>query len=238
MPVQAVQRHGAALRTQCRASRGKDGNDVYRNSYTGPYTVRPPTVARANEVVAMPDVTSIVFVVDDDVSVRESLELLISTAGWSPETFASAQEFLSHPRPDGSVLPGARCDASGPERPGAARAAGRPHGHADHLHHRLRGRAHDRASHEGRSGRVPDEALQRRRCCWMRSAAPSSGVARHLREESEMQALRSCYASLTPREREVMELVVSGSVEQTDRRRTWHQRDHREGTPRSDQCAR
>ena len=46
----------------------------------------------------MPDVTSIVFVVDDDVSVRESLELSIRTAGWRPETFASAQEFLSRPR--------------------------------------------------------------------------------------------------------------------------------------------
>ena len=47
----------------------------------------------------MPDSTSIVFVVDDDVSVRESLELLIRTAGWCPETFASAQDFLSRPRP-------------------------------------------------------------------------------------------------------------------------------------------
>jgi FixJ family two-component response regulator len=37
----------------------------------------------------------IVFVVDDDVSVRESLELLIASAGWQPETFASAQAFLS-----------------------------------------------------------------------------------------------------------------------------------------------
>src|SRR5687768_15428991 len=45
-----------------------------------------------------PDVASIVFVVDDDVSVRESLELLIRTAGWQPETFASAQEFLARPR--------------------------------------------------------------------------------------------------------------------------------------------
>src|SRR6202023_4033731 len=42
--------------------------------------------------------TPIVFVVDDDVSVRESLELLIRCAGWEPETFASAQEFLSRPR--------------------------------------------------------------------------------------------------------------------------------------------
>src|SRR5262245_28191791 len=47
----------------------------------------------------MPAITSIVFVVDDDVSVRESLELLIKSAGWQPETFASAQEFLSRPRP-------------------------------------------------------------------------------------------------------------------------------------------
>src|SRR5437660_12529533 len=46
----------------------------------------------------MSHATSIVFVVDDDVSVRESLELLIRCAGWQPETFASAQEFLSRPR--------------------------------------------------------------------------------------------------------------------------------------------
>ena len=39
-----------------------------------------------------------VFVVDDDVSVRTSLELLIDAAGWQPETFASAQEFLHRPR--------------------------------------------------------------------------------------------------------------------------------------------
>jgi FixJ family two-component response regulator len=42
--------------------------------------------------------TPIVFVVDDDVSVRESLELLIGCAGWQPETFASAQAFLARPR--------------------------------------------------------------------------------------------------------------------------------------------
>ena len=40
----------------------------------------------------------IVFVVDDDISVRESLELLIRCEGWQPETFASAQEFLARPR--------------------------------------------------------------------------------------------------------------------------------------------
>ena len=46
----------------------------------------------------MPHTTPIVFVVDDDVSVRESLELMIRWAGWQPEIFASAREFLSHPR--------------------------------------------------------------------------------------------------------------------------------------------
>ena len=45
----------------------------------------------------MPPVKPIVFVVDDDISVRESLELLIGTAGWHPELFASAQAFLDHP---------------------------------------------------------------------------------------------------------------------------------------------
>jgi len=40
----------------------------------------------------------IVFVVDDDVSVRESLELLIQNEGWQAETFASAQEFLERTR--------------------------------------------------------------------------------------------------------------------------------------------
>ncbi len=48
---------------------------------------------------SMTDSTSVVFVVDDDVSVRESLELLIRCEGWYPEIFASASEFLAAPRP-------------------------------------------------------------------------------------------------------------------------------------------
>src|SRR4030095_2153399 len=48
--------------------------------------------------VSMSDAKSIVFVVDDDISVRESLELLIRCEGWRPEIFAAAQEFLEHPR--------------------------------------------------------------------------------------------------------------------------------------------
>jgi len=50
----------------------------------------------------MSHVTPIVFVVDDDVSVRESLELLVGSAGWQAETFPSAQDFLARPR---SVTP-------------------------------------------------------------------------------------------------------------------------------------
>src|ERR1700745_4158228 len=44
--------------------------------------------------------TPVVFVVDDDVSVRESLELLIRSAGWQPELFESARQFLACPRAD------------------------------------------------------------------------------------------------------------------------------------------
>jgi alcohol dehydrogenase (NADP+) len=46
----------------------------------------------------MPSAIPIVFIVDDDVSVCESLELLVRDENWKPETFASAQEFLDHPR--------------------------------------------------------------------------------------------------------------------------------------------
>src|SRR5215831_20974707 len=55
--------------------------------------------ARSGESKRTPSsqATPVVFVVDDDVSVRESLELLIRCAGWQPEIFASAQAFLSRP---------------------------------------------------------------------------------------------------------------------------------------------
>ena len=52
---------------------------ITHNIMREPYTVSPPITARRIEVVAMPDPAAVVFVVDDDVSVRESLELMIKT---------------------------------------------------------------------------------------------------------------------------------------------------------------
>src|SRR5437762_7688413 len=54
--------------------------------------------ARESESPLASDAQSLVFVVDDDVSVRESLEGLIRSVGWQPELFASAREFLARPR--------------------------------------------------------------------------------------------------------------------------------------------
>src|SRR5262245_59661066 len=62
------------------------------------YTAASAVRDRPMEVVALPDPTPVVFVVDDDISVRESLELLIRSAGWQAETFPSAQAFLARPR--------------------------------------------------------------------------------------------------------------------------------------------
>lgn len=58
------------------------------------------SISSPNALSGRPDSrsTPTVFVVDDDVSVRESLELLIQSAGWRPETFASAAPFLTRSR--------------------------------------------------------------------------------------------------------------------------------------------
>lgn len=47
----------------------------------------------------IPDLTPIVFVIDDDIFIRKSLERLIRTEGLQSETFASIREFLVQPRP-------------------------------------------------------------------------------------------------------------------------------------------
>jgi len=64
-----------------------------------------PSIApyHQSKPLLVPQAKPIVFIVDDDVSVRESLELLISSAGWEPQIFASAEEFLAQPR---AIVPG------------------------------------------------------------------------------------------------------------------------------------
>src|SRR6202023_2763172 len=158
----------------------------------------------------MSPATPIVFVVDDDISVRESLEALIRCAGWQPKTFASAQEFLSRPRvlaPSCLVLDVTLPDLNGLD-----------------LQKRI---AVDRIDMPiifiTRFGDVPMtvqamkagavEFLTKPFGNDVRLSAIRNAIERShttLRHEAEIRELRDCYASLSRREREVMALVVSG----------------------------
>ena len=174
-----------------------------------PYAVVSAIASRTIEVLTMPDVPPIVFVVDDDLSVRESLELLIKNAGWQPETFVSAQEFLSRPHPPvpcclvlDVTLPG----LSGLElQKQLAERTDMPiifiTGHGDVP---MTVRAMKAGAVEFLTKPFKDEVLLDA----IRGAIDRSRAA--LRLDSEMCLLRSRYQSLTAREREVMALVVSG----------------------------
>jgi len=151
----------------------------------------------------------IIFVVDDDISVRESLESLLETAGWRTETFASAQEFLSRPR-----TPAPSClvlDVSLPDLNGLdlqKRIADRIDmpiifitGHGDIP---MSVRAMKAGAVEFLTKPFDDDALLKA----IGDAIERSRLA--LGNAAEIQALRNSYASLTQRERQVMELVVAG----------------------------
>jgi FixJ family two-component response regulator len=153
-----------------------------------------------------------VFVVDDDISVRESLELLIRCAGWRPRTFASAAEFLSHASvlaPSCLVLDLSLPDLSGLD-----------------LQKRIIADRIDMpiifitccgdvatAVQAMKAGAVEflnkplgdEELLDAIRQAIERSHAS-------LRREAQMRSLRDRYASLSPREREVMAWVVCGRM--------------------------
>ena len=158
----------------------------------------------------MTPVTPIVFVVDDDVSVRESLELLIRCEGWQPEIFASAQEFLSRPRvcvPSCLIL-----DVSLPGLNGldlqkriASDRIDMPiifiTGHGDIP---MSVQAMKAGAVEFLTKPFGDDVL----LSAIRNAIERSHAT--LGHEAELQAVRDCYASLTPRERQVMALVASG----------------------------
>ena len=160
----------------------------------------------------MSNTTPIVFVVDDDISVRESLELLIRCAGWQPATFASAQEFLAHPRalaPSCLIL-----DVSLPDLNGLdlqKRIAGDRidmpiiflTGYGDVP---MTVQAMKAGAVEFLTKPFGDDVLLGA----IRHAIERSQTA--LGHEAKMRALRDCYTSLTGREREVMALVVTGRL--------------------------
>jgi FixJ family two-component response regulator len=154
----------------------------------------------------------IVFVVDDDISVRESLELLIQTEGWLPETFASAQEFLSRPRalaPSCLVLDVSLPDLNGLELQQRL-GPGRDDmpiifitGHGDIP---MSVRAMKAGAIEFLTKPFGDNDL----LSAIGQALNRSRAA--LGREAEERVLRDRYATLSPREREVMDLVVAGRL--------------------------
>jgi FixJ family two-component response regulator len=158
----------------------------------------------------MSNATPIVFVVDDDISVRESLELLIRCAGWQPETFASAQEFLARPRllvPSCLVL-----DVTLPGLNGLDLQKRIAVDRIDMPIIFITGygdvpttvQAMKAGAVEFLTKPFGDDVL----LSAIRHAIDRSRAA--LGHEAEMRVLRDRYASLTPREREVMALVASG----------------------------
>jgi FixJ family two-component response regulator len=165
-----------------------------------------------HEVGSSPMATAkpIVFVVDDDVWIRESLQTLLQDEGWQPETFASAQEFLDRPRPltpnclvlDVS-LPG--LDGLELQKRIAAERTDMPiifiTGHGDIP---MSVGAMKAGASEFLTKPFSDEEL----LTAIRQALERSRLA--LTQQATMQELRDRYASLTPREQDVMRLVVSG----------------------------
>jgi FixJ family two-component response regulator len=158
----------------------------------------------------MSHATPIVFVVDDDVSVRESLEALLRSTGWQVETFASAREFLSRPRalaPSCLVLDVTLPDLNGLDlqKRIAVDRIDMPiifiTGYGDVP---MTVRAMKAGAVEFLTKPFVADVLLGA----IRNAIERSRAA--LESEAGMQALRDSYATLSPREREVMALVVSG----------------------------
>jgi FixJ family two-component response regulator len=154
--------------------------------------------------------TPIVFVVDDDPSVREALESMILQAGWQARVFASAHEFLEQPRvlvPSCLVLDVTLPGLNGLELQSliAGERIDMPiifiTGHADVP---MTVKAMKAGAVEFFAKPIPEDVLLE---------AIGSAVARSrvtLEHQSEIRSLRGRYTKLTPRERDVMGLVVRG----------------------------
>jgi FixJ family two-component response regulator len=156
------------------------------------------------------NIAPIVFVLDDDVSVRESLELLIRHAGWEPETFESAFQFLSRPRPHvpsclvlDVSLPGASGldlqDRLARDRTDMPIIVITGYGDIP-----ITVRAMKAGAVEFLTKPLRDDLLLRA----IQLALEQSRAV--LEREEELQEFRDRYAALSRREQEVMTLVVRG----------------------------
>ena len=176
------------------------------NAAIGAPTRRPSSLSSA-----APTARPLVFVVDDDVSVRESLELLIVKAGWRPEAFASAEEFLVRPRdsvPSCLVLDVGLPDLDGLEL--QRRMASRPELPVIFI----TGRGDIPMTVQAmRAGAV--EFLTKPFRMEALLSAIHSAIERSrtlLAQEAGLQNLHDRFEFLTTRERQVMALVVRGHL--------------------------
>jgi FixJ family two-component response regulator len=154
----------------------------------------------------------VVFVVDNDDSVRETLETMINSAGWQPHAFASAQEFLACPRtfvPSCLVLDVTHPDVNGLElqKRIAADRTDMPiiiiTGHSDVA---MTVQAMKAGAVEFLTKPFREEEL----LSAIRYAIERSQAA--LRMEAQLRAVKERHALLSRREREVMALVVAGRL--------------------------
>jgi len=171
-----------------------------------------PSISSGVESRAAPlsPTAPVVFVVDDDISVRESLELMLRYAGWRVVTFSSAQEFLAHPRvhlPSCLILDVHLPDLNGLDLQNriGAHSAEMPiifiTGYGDVP---MTVRAMKAGALEFLTKPFNDDVLLEA----VRSAIERSCAA--LGREAQLSTLRDEYSTLSRREREVMALVVSG----------------------------
>jgi FixJ family two-component response regulator len=160
----------------------------------------------------LPESTPMVFVVEDDASVREALAGLIRSAGWNVEVYVSAHEFLARPRADGPsclVL-----DVGLPGLSGLDLQSRMAELHQDipivfitgHGDIPMSVRAMKAGAVEFLTKPFVDQDLLH----GIQVAIERDRIARS--EEAQLRELRECYASLTPREQQVLELVISGRL--------------------------
>ena len=160
----------------------------------------------------MPEATPMVFVVEDDSSVREALAGLIRSAGWNVEVFVSADEFLGRPRPDAPsclVL-----DVGLPGLSGLDLQARMAELHSDIPIVFITGHGDIpmsvRAMKAGAVEFLTKPFVEQDLLDGIQLAIERHRAVRG--EDEELRELQDCYASLTPRERQVLELVVSGRL--------------------------